>query len=92
MRRLTFAFEYQDVERDERCSLRRDGTYEECCVVMMGQATLLSCVTHVTSTHRLGLSTLRDALRARGQPTGGKKEALAERLLTLLDVTPLPAI
>jgi len=24
------AFEFQDAERDERCPLRRDGTYEEC--------------------------------------------------------------
>jgi len=40
----------------------------------------------------MGQATLLTCGKMRGQPTGGKKEALAERLLALLDVTPLPAI
>jgi hypothetical protein len=39
---------------------------------------------------RLKLNELRSALRMRGAPTGGSKEALEARLLELMDLTPLP--
>ena len=55
-----------------------------------GGASLLVQVRHVTEPQALKLNVLRDALRARGMPTGGSKEALAQRLSELLDVTPLP--
>lgn len=55
-----------------------------------GAASLLVTVEHVTAGHWLKMNDLRDALRERGMPTGGTKDALAARLTELLDVTPLP--
>ena len=68
-----------------------DGTYQECRAVHAGGASLFVLVQHVTFVGRnLTLNDRRAALRARGMPSGGSKEALAARLEALLDVTPLP--
>ena len=70
--------------------IQPDGTYQECRAEHGGGASLMVTVSHVTVPARLKLNNLRDALRARGMPTGGSKEALAARLAELLDLTPLP--
>ena len=70
--------------------IQADGTYQDCRAVHAGGASLLVTVVHVTFPQQLKLNELRSALRMRGAPTGGSKEALEARLSELIDLTPLP--
>jgi hypothetical protein len=76
--------------KHREAAIQPDGTYQECRAVHHGGASLMVTVSHVTVPGRLKLNELRDALRVRGLPTGGSKDALAARLAELLDMTPLP--